>query len=278
MRSLVLLDELGAGTDPDEGGALGYAILEELYRRRIPTIATTHLGRLKEFAHEHRQATNGAMAFDPRSLEPLYRLEVGVPGASNALHIAGAVGLARDVVARARTLLGTADRRVEEMIDSLQLTRLAAEEERRRGEAIARRLQDGEQELADAQRDVELQREWLRSEAEHFVDEELKAARAALQAPLREFLNAPRPYGDKARVLLEALESILHGSSLGRRRLQFVDRLRKGARVYVPHYRRSCEVLKVDRARRKILVLIGDLRVEVAYQDISWLHPLDDLV
>ena len=101
-RSLVLLDELGAGTDPEEGGALGYAILESLHERGVRAVASTHLGRLKDFAYEHEGVENGSMAFDPDELRPLFRLDVGIPGASQALHIARAVGVAPEILARAR--------------------------------------------------------------------------------------------------------------------------------------------------------------------------------
>ena len=275
-RSLILIDELGAGTDPEEGGALGYAILEELHRRRVLTMATTHLGRLKEFAYAHKGAENGAMAFDPRSLRPLYRLDVGLPGASNALHIAAQVGLLPVLVERARALLGTRDRHVEEMIDKIQVTRMAAEAEKRRTEELARQAGQDAEKLSVEREELERRRQWLQEEADHLLEAELKTARGLLETPLREFANAPQPYGRKALDLLDALGLLFGKSSVGRRRLQFLEHVQKGDTVYVPRYRRRCIVQKLDRQRRRLHVVMGGMKTEIDFDDVSWLQPLDD--
>src|SRR5262249_20384129 len=130
-RSLLLLDELGAGTDPEEGGVLGYAVLEQLLAAKAFAVVTTHLGRLKDFAYQHAGADNGSMAFDGTSLAPLYRLDVGIPGSSHALAIAGRVGMPAAVVARARELLGVRDTTLQDVIDRVQVARADAEADRR---------------------------------------------------------------------------------------------------------------------------------------------------
>jgi DNA mismatch repair protein MutS2 len=214
------------------------------------------------------------MAFDPATLAPLYRLEIGLPGTSNALHVARVMGLSGALVERARSLLGKRDSVVEDMIDSIQLTRMAAEEDRKRSEQTVRELAGARDQLRAEQEELELRRAWLREEADHLVDEELKAARSLLAIPLREFRNAPQPYGEKARDLIEALDFILGRSPLARRRLKYIGTLKKGDIVYVPRYRRRCVVQKVDRTRERILVAMGDLRAEIAYEEVSWLQPL----
>src|SRR5690606_33131548 len=191
-RSLVLLDELGAGTDPEEGGALGYAVLEELARRRPCAVVTTHLGRLKEFAYRHREAENGSMAFDGASLRPLYRLDVGIPGASHALDIAGRVGLPEAVVERARALLGRRDQRLEQVIEEVQRARREAEAERRRTENLKRAAEVESDQLREKRLDVERRGAWLEEEADALVEEELRRVRARLEAPLKRLANAPR--------------------------------------------------------------------------------------
>ena len=128
-RSLVLLDEIGAGTDPLEGAALATALLEELRGRGCRTVATTHYGQLKEFAHTHPGVANGSVSFDPETLAPTYRLSIGVPGPSNALAIARRLGLERHIGERAEELIGEDRVRVEELIKRLVADRdqLAAE-------------------------------------------------------------------------------------------------------------------------------------------------------
>jgi DNA mismatch repair protein MutS2 len=274
-HSLVLLDELGAGTDPEEGGALGYGILELLHERRVPTIATTHLGRLKDFAYQHAGVENGAMAFDPDELRPIFRLDVGIPGSSQALVIAERVGVPKDVLDRAHKLLGDRDTSLDEMIARIQRTRKAAEEHRRAAETRRRQVQSDEDALREREEEIALKEEWLREESEHFVDEELRAARDMLQTPMKQFLGAPEPFGSKAKGMLELLSSLLGSSALGRRREQYAAEIKKGELVYVPRYRRRCKVLKNDRKKKLLAVEVGALRMDLPWDDVSWLQPLD---
>lgn len=273
--SLVLLDELGAGTDPEEGGALGSSILDALHARSVRVIASTHLSKLKDFAYAREGAENGSMAFDPDALRPLYRLEVGIPGASQALHIAKVVGIDEDIVQKARSLLVERDSRLEEIIGQVQRTRRAAEEQRRRAEEVARRAVGEEKQLAQRTEEVERRESWIREEAEHVVDEELRAARDLLVEPLKQFVNAPSPYDERARGLLRLVEGLLQRSSLGRRREKYIEDVKKGHIVYVPRFRRRCEVKKIDRKRRTIAVDVGGIRMDLPFDDISWLQPLD---
>jgi DNA mismatch repair protein MutS2 len=273
-QSLVLLDELGAGTDPEEGGALGYAILEALLAREVPTVATTHLSRLKDFAYENARAEVGSMAFDPDALQPLFRLEVGIPGDSQALHVAGAVGIAAQVIDRARAIIGDRDSRLEEMIAGVQRARRAAEEQRREAAESRRRAASDVVALEKKAEEVDRRETWMQEEAEHFVDEELRAARELLIEPLKHFLNAPRPYDEKARGMLSLLEALLSGSSLGRRRDKYIEAVKKGHMVYVPRFQRRCKVLRVDRKRRMLKAEVGSLEMEVSFDDVSWLQPL----
>ena len=215
------------------------------------------------------------MAFDPDALRPLYRLEVGIPGASQALHIARAVGIDDELVDRARAILGERDSRLEEVIDQVQRTRLAAEKQRRAAEAERMRVEGESAELQKQVEEVDRRESWIREEAEHFVDDELKAARELLSSPLKDFLNAPQPYGERARGMLKLLESLLQRSALGRRREKYLEGVKKGHFVYVPRFRRRCRVHKVDRTKRHLVLDVGDLRMDVPFDDISWLQPLD---
>ncbi len=117
--SLVLFDELGAGTDPSEGSALAMAILDELTRKGALTVATTHINELKLFAQVQENMQNAAMEFDLDTLEPTYRLLQGVPGQSNAIHIAGRLGLSENVLDKARSFLHRSHEQVESVIARL---------------------------------------------------------------------------------------------------------------------------------------------------------------
>src|SRR6266851_4207013 len=131
LRALVLLDELGAGTDPSEGSALARAILTYLLERHVTTVATTHYSELKAFAHEQPGVANASVEFDVETLSPTYRLSIGLPGRSNALAIASRLGLDMvGIIERAREFLGSAGVRMENLLEELQAERKGAEDER----------------------------------------------------------------------------------------------------------------------------------------------------
>ncbi len=174
-QSLVLLDELGAGTDPTEGAALGRAILDELDRIGCRAMVTTHLGDLKTYAFNNERAENGAVEFDSETLRPTYRLQIGQFGMSNALKIARRLKLPRDLLRRAHRYLRRRQRRAPEMA---QLQRLREEAERAREEALA------------AQHEAERQREELRQRAAA-LEREAEEAVALREARLRLQPNDP---------------------------------------------------------------------------------------
>ncbi|HET9979582.1 MAG TPA: endonuclease MutS2, partial [Ktedonobacterales bacterium] len=129
-ESLVLLDELGAGTDPSEGSALARAILAHLLAQGVNTVATTHYSELKVFAHEQSGVANASVEFDVETLSPTYRLSIGLPGRSNALAIATRLGLPGDIISDARDYVGSAGVEMESLLANLQAERAAASDER----------------------------------------------------------------------------------------------------------------------------------------------------
>src|SRR5262249_31111323 len=132
-HSLVLLDELGAGTDPTEGAALGRAILDELDRLGCRAMVTTHLGDLKTYAFHNERAENAAVEFDVETLRPTYRLHIGQFGMSNALKIARRLKLPRRLLARAHRYLRRKQKRAPELAN---LQEMRAEAEKARTEAL----------------------------------------------------------------------------------------------------------------------------------------------
>lgn len=189
-QSLVLLDELGAGTDPTEGAALGRAILDELDRLGCRAIVTTHLGDLKTYAFNNARAENAAVEFDIETLRPTYRLHIGQFGMSNALKIARRLKLQRQVVQRAHRYLRRKQKRVPELG---QIERLRQEAEKMREEALAAHheaVKTREEILSKA---AEAQREAERTAA-------LQEARTALRANDRVYVPQFGKHGVIARI------------------------------------------------------------------------------
>lgn len=273
-RTLFLLDELGGGTDPAEGAALGEALLEHLLALGAPTVATTHLGKLKEFCFSHERAENASVEFDPLTLRPRYRLLVGTPGESNALAIAERRGLSRKIVARARERLERRDRDTTELLAKLRGASEHAESVRRAAES---RLEDAERSArAAAEREAELARkgELVEAEAQRGLEERVRDARRALDEARALAAQVP---GDKAKALRDALErteEALTRASLTERRRAFLDALDKGQMVYIPRYRQRCQVRKVDRAQRKVTVKLGGMDLAVTFDEVTWYESL----
>ncbi|MFO0927442.1 MAG: DNA strand exchange inhibitor protein [Gemmataceae bacterium] len=155
-NSLVLLDEMGAGTDPTEGAALGRAILDELDRLRCRAMVTTHLGDLKTYAFNNDRAENGAVAFDVASLRPTYKLEIGQFGMSNALKIARRLKLPKELLQRAHRYLRRRQKRAPEMV---QLQRLREEAEKARTQALAAQHQATQEAEELRKKTAELERQ-----------------------------------------------------------------------------------------------------------------------
>lgn len=170
--ALVLLDELGTGTDPQEGAALGIALLERFLERGDWVVASTHHDALKSFAHRQEGALNAAMEFDPESLAPTYRIRVGEPGRSNALEIASRLGFDADLVERARGLLGADAVHLDEVIREL-------ERERKRAGELSERLERRERELEQARESVERAE---RERAQRYEEIEREARQAVREA------------------------------------------------------------------------------------------------
>ena len=273
-QALVLLDELGAGTDPEEGGVLGYAVLEQLVAQRAFAVVTTHLGRLKDFAYQHAGAENGSMAFDGQSLQPLYRLDVGIPGNSHALDIAGRVGMPAAVVQRARELLGKRDTSLQDVIQRVQDVRRGAEEDRRKTAAVSLQVEQQHEKLREQFAEAQRKEGWVQEEADAVVQQELQLAQQALRQALQPLLSAPGQHGERARELQKIVEGLQKGAAMHRRRMRFCHDLKKGDSVFLPRWNRICAVHKVDRVKEVVVVDYGNVKVEVPFEDVSWLQPL----
>ena len=196
QRSLVILDELGAGTDPQEGAALANAILDHLVRRGITTLVATHYPELKAYAHGTPGVVNASVEFDLETLAPTYHLTVGLPGRSNALAIAQRLGLRAEVIEVARGSIDPSELQAEDLLDEIHRERERTRAARSRAEEAQKAAQASQKELAGRLEQIEDERlellEAARQEAEDELQElheqihKLRAALARARQPLDE--------------------------------------------------------------------------------------------
>jgi DNA mismatch repair protein MutS2 len=183
--SLVLLDELGSGTDPQEGAALGIALLEAFKEKASLVLATTHHNPIKSYALVSPGVETASMEFDPVSLGPTFSLLMGVPGKSNALLIAERLGMPRSVIDRAKSSLSGEDISVEELIGQLQEKRSSLEKAARELTAERGRLAETRMSLENRKANLDAQRENLLKEADHKAEEIVKEAQEAARDLLK---------------------------------------------------------------------------------------------
>ena len=259
---LALLDEIGAGTDPDEGAALAMAVLETLLERGVLVAATTHYPELKAFALNTPGVANASVEFDAETLRPTYRVHVGLPGASNAFAIASRLGLERDVLSRAEAHLSELHRSLERTLREAERQRTelaAAMEETRIAQADATgALAEAQREAARLRQEAHEDARRARRESEELI---LQARRALRQAESARERSSKRDLLTEAREALEAAETGNRAATAPPAPVS-ADTYEVGDRVIVEGTSEVATVMSVD-ARGQAEVAAGQLRLRV---------------
>lgn len=269
-NSFVLLDELGAGTDPLEGAALATALLNWFKDQGWAGVITTHLSSLKEFAFLHEEVENAAMDFDSESLEPTFRMITGIPGRSHALEIARRLGIPAEMIEAAEGKVQEIQAPTREVIEKMVESQRRMDKEHRRMQRLRQRAQ-GERRAAEAEREeAEAEREALRREADALTDETIRSAQKRLLTIVKKLQNVPKPLVEVVEELRWTVELLLTATPLGQRREEFARSLKKEDKVFVPKFRESCTVRKINKSERVVTVLLNGIPTVVSFDDISW--------
>jgi len=292
-HSLVLLDEIGAGTDPVEGSALARAILSHLRERRITTLATTHYSELKLYAHATPGVENACVEFDLETLSPTYELTIGLPGRSNAFAIATRLGLPQAIVNQARRLVSAEDLEADSLLAEIKRAHQEALEARQAAEAARAEAEQLRQELQEKLYELEATRHRILQQAREEARQELEAVREELRQVRRRLARLARhrkvslPYippieGERGEEPGEA-EPLEELDRLGEQVARLEQRLtplpspqpppspggplQVGDTVWVKGLQASGEIIALDDSQAEVQV--GSFRVRASLTDLE---------
>ena len=266
---LVLVDELGAGTDPEEGAALAMAILERLLAVKAATVATTHYSELKTFAYTREGIENACVEFDVKSLRPTYRLLIGIPGASNAFAISRRLGLSEAIILRAQQLVKEDHAQFEHVVNELEREKLAYEQHNAELAERQQRVTRLEQKVEAAKEDLSKRKGELirkaREQSAALVRRTRREAEDIIDSLKKQYddqgIHARQQAIQEARKRLDEAASAARPGIMGQKHLgQKVDakKLMVGDVVYLPKLDQKGTVVEISG--REVTVQLGSLR------------------
>ena len=279
---LVLIDEIGAGTDPDEGAALAMSILSRLLKIKTPTIATTHYSELKTFAYTTAGIENACVEFNGETLQPTYRLLIGIPGSSNAFAISQRLGLQQSLIRKAKKFLKADHANFEQVISELESERTIYEQRNREIEQQQSKIDSHEKKLAEMKSELEKSKGEIikkaREKSAAMVRETKREAEeiiAALKEQFDDFgvkrrQQAIQSARDKLRdAEIATAPIILADKSVGKRISK--DSLMIGDTIYIKPLDQTGKIISLDLDAEKLTAQVGALTTTVKFSDCRFI-------
>ncbi len=278
-RSLVLLDELGAGTDPVEGAALALAIIQKLKERQIRTAVTTHYSELKVYALSTEGVENAGCEFDVQTLRPTYRLLIGIPGKSNAFAISKRLGLREEIIEAAKQFMSQDEMRFEDVITDLEISKRTAAHEQERAEQYRQEAERLKKEVQQQQEKVAAQKEKILAKAREEAKEVYIKAKEEADQIIKEMhrqarqkanINALNENRQKLKSGLSDMDAKVNQALAKKRKANRPpESLKAGDRVYVISFDQHGTALTAPDQEKNVMVLLGSMKVKVPLKELS---------
>jgi DNA mismatch repair protein MutS2 len=284
-NSLVLFDELGAGTDPTEGAALAMSILSHLHKRRIRTMATTHYSELKVYALSTEGVSNACCEFNVETLRPTYRLLIGIPGKSNAFAISSKLGLPDYIIQDAKDLIGKQEKSFEDLISDLEASRITIEKEQEEISRYKEEIEQLKKNLTRKNESIEASRDRLLKEAKEQAAKILQEAKEYADQSIRRYNKWLQDGGNIKDMEAErsSLRERLSGNDItntkskqkSKKSATSAKDLRIGSSVNVISLGLKGTVSTLPNAKGDLFVQMGILRSQVNISDIELIEDED---
>ncbi|ABG52407.1 MutS2 family protein [Trichodesmium erythraeum IMS101] len=268
--TLVLLDEVGAGTDPTEGSALAISLLQYLADNALLTVATTHFGELKALKYEDERFENASVEFDSNSLQPTYRLLWGIPGRSNAMTIAGRLGLKQDIIDRAQDYVGDSSEDVNQVIAGLEEQRQKQETKAKEASALLQETESLHQEVARKASALKERERELKLAQEVAVQEKIAEAKAEIARVIRNLQQGPltaRNAQKATNAINEISEKYLPSATPPPKKPGFMPK--EGDRIRIPKIGQIAEVLSAPNENDELTVKFGVMKMTVNLREVE---------
>ena len=266
--SLILLDEVGAGTDPAEGSALAIALLNRLADQARLTIATTHYGELKALKYEDSRFENASVEFDDRTLSPTYRLLWGIPGRSNALSIAQRLGLDVDVIDEAKTRIGGLSQDVNDVIAGLEAQRRKQEEKAQEAQKLLQQTEKFYGEVTQKATALQEREQDLKRYQELEVQKAIADAKEEIAKVIRN-LQKGNKSSQNAQKATEAINNISQRQLPKKVKPKVSYQPKVGEKIRLSNLGQTAEVLEVSAEDEEVMVRFGLMKMTVAFRDIE---------
>ncbi len=279
-NTLALFDELGAGTDPIEGAALAISILDNLLNRQVTAMATTHYSELKVYALSTEQVENASCEFDVESLQPTYRLLIGVPGKSNAFAISSKLGLPKEIIDKANSLVDEDTRSFEDVVTGLEQTRKELEAEQQKAAAYREEIERQKRKLEEKNERIDKAKDKILRRANEEANEILQNAKDIADESIRKYnkwmeggaIKDMEKQRSSIREELRKTGEKLDSGKKKRRNDNAPDKLSIGDLVMVHSMGVKGTVSSLPNNKGKLFVQMGILRSEVDIKDLELLE------